>query len=100
MNGFSKLTLASFFLVSVTSVYAGTAPSTPPAIQYYSDQATGDQLYAAQGNMQQGSYEAAIAAYQALANQNQKLAEYQLGFCFLNGLGTDKDNDVAVAWYM
>lgn len=46
-----------------------------------------------------GEYVTALELYEALAEQGEPQAQYQLGLMYEQGLGTDVDGQVASSWY-
>src|SRR6266516_1666297 len=69
------------------------------AAQYIQAKAAAIKLPEADQAMISHEYKKAFDIYSHFAGQNNPVAQYQLAYLYLHGLGVPKDAQLAAAWY-
>src|SRR5690242_587126 len=98
MNQWIKISFFIFLNIFISPSLYADSPSNP-ALQYFQSKAVSQQLPIAKTAVKNKDYAKALDIYKHFADQNVPVAEYQLGYLYLNGFGVEKNNDIAAAWF-
>jgi TPR repeat protein len=93
--------------ISLAAMLCATGASTAiladeaaDSLQYFHDKVTMAKLQEADKDLKSKEYDKAFALYKAMAEKGNKFGQYQLGYMYQHGFGTEKDDQVATAWYL
>lgn len=76
------------------------ADNAAESLQYFHDKVTQQKLQEASQKLTNKEYDKAFPLYKALADKGNKVAQYQVGYMYQHGFGTEKDDQSATAWYL
>src|SRR5579864_2126607 len=92
MRDLLKVTVLNLCLLLSSSVFADST-------NYFHEKVAAQKLPEADAAMINKDYPKAISIYESLANNGDKIANYQLGYFYLNGLGVQKDPQRALTYF-
>ncbi len=96
MKNITRNIAALFVLSGFVTVFADEASKNPE--EYFHDKVAGQQLPVAEAAMLNKDYKKALELYQSLADNGNQVAQYQLGYLYLNALDA-KDPQRASTWF-
>ena len=96
MNQWIKITLYLLFVTLSPSLYADNTSSS--ALEYFQTKAAAQQLPLAETSLKNKEFTKALEVYKHFADQNLPLAQYQLGYMYLNGLGVEKNYESPLSY--